>query len=101
MPKQVPNQFTEYEFTATEFFAATRFTDLQLMLIQTLAARDAKARLGMEVKPNDLQSVQEEAALKGSIGAYEYLLAIARDTEAPSQEAGEQPVEFSTDARSI
>jgi hypothetical protein len=96
MPKQVPNQFTEFEFTTAELYAATRFSDLQLMLIQTLAARDAKQRLSINIDPTNLQSLQEEAALKGSIGAYEYLLALARDTESPNQNSGEILAEIPT-----
>lgn len=94
MPKQVTNQFTEFEFTQAEMYAATRFSDLQLMLIQTLIARDARQRVNLKIDPNDLRSLQEEAGLKGSIGAYEYLIYLATETPAPSAETGNQSAEL-------
>jgi len=91
MPKQVSNQFTEFEFTQAEMYAATRFSELQLMLIQTLVARDAKQRISINIRPNDLASIQEEAALKGSINAMEYLLSLYTDITMPSaEESGKQ-----------
>lgn len=90
MPKQIANQFTEFEFTNAEMFAATRFSELQLMLLQTLIARDARTRVNLLVKPNDLSSLQEEAALKGSITAMEYLLHLATETPNPTAEESGQ-----------
>jgi len=86
MPKQITNHFTEFEFTQAEMYAATRFSELQLMLFQTLLARDAKQRIAINVRPNDLASIQEEAALKGSIGAMEYLISLYTDISMPSAE---------------
>lgn len=90
MPKPVANKFTSYEFTQAELFAATRFSDLQLMLIQTLIAKDAEQRVNMKITPNDLASLQEEAALKGSIEAMEYLLYLAAETPNPTAEESGQ-----------
>jgi uncharacterized protein YceH (UPF0502 family) len=99
MPTQISNQFTEFEFTNAEMFAATRFSELQMMLFQTLLARDARTRVNLHVRPNDLSSLQEEAALKGSISMLEYLIYLATETPNPSAEDSGQPSQLPTQER--
>lgn len=83
MPRPVATPFTKFEFTNEEFFAATRFSETQLMLIQTLLADAAIRRINLKVNPSDLSSLQEEAEVKGEIGAYQHLLNLFTDTPMP------------------
>lgn len=91
MPRPISNAFTEFEFTQTEWYAATRFSDLQLMLLQTLLARAASRRLNVNVTPDDKRSLQEEAEIKGEMSAYTDLMTMFTDTEAPAVEDENKP----------
>lgn len=84
MPSPKTTNFTAFDFSKEEFFAATRFTQMNLMLIQTLYANTAAERLGLTMdvtKPHEF--IQSEAALKGTMEAYEYLILLATETEVP------------------
>lgn len=84
MPVPVPTAFTEWEFTQKEAYAATRFSELNLMLIQSLIANAAQRRLNIKFNPmNPTLFAQEEAELQGEIGAYQHLLMLATETEVP------------------
>jgi len=84
MPKPRPTHLTAYEFTPEEYYAATRFTELNLMLFQTLAA-DAlasKVNLKIDLKEDTLMEanakyMQQEAELTGMKEAFEQLLYLA------------------------
>lgn len=91
MPTPISNAFTEFEFTKAEWYAATRFTSTQLMLFQTLLARAATRRVNMNISPDDKKSIQEEAEIKGEMGAYEGLLSMFSDAEAPEVEDENKP----------
>lgn len=80
----IPNRFTEFEFNQLEFYAATRFSELSLMLIQTLIAKAALEKVNLTIDPNDAKCIQREAELQGTLYAYEHLLFLATETEAPS-----------------
>jgi hypothetical protein len=84
MPTQIPNKFTSWEFTTEEFYGATRFTQMNLMLFQTLAADAATRLVNLKRDYKDKEgSLQEEAALKGEMETYEYLIMLFTDTEVP------------------
>lgn len=87
MPIQVPTQFTAWEFTQAELYAATRFSQLQLMLIQTLIAQAAQRKVNLKYDPSDpLSFAQQEAEATGEISAYEWLMLLHTNTEVPSVE---------------
>lgn len=91
MAKMIPSRFTEFEFTAKELFIATRFSELQLMLIQTLVAQAANKKLNLTYDSKDpLLFAQQEAEAQGEMGAYEYLLSLHTDTVAPPAEEEQQ-----------
>lgn len=95
MPTPKSNSFTEFTFTQEELFAATRFSTLQLMLIQTLASRAAQDRLEIMYDPvNPVKFAQQEAESKGEIGAYNNLLMLYNNTEAPVAAAAKAEVNF-------
>lgn len=89
MPKPRATKFTAFDFTQEEFYAATRLSQLNLMLIQNLAAEavEAKAALKIDLTSGKshqeaaVQFIQQEAELQGQIGAYEHLLMLASDTK--------------------
>lgn len=91
MPKPISNAFTEFEFTQAEWYAATRFNELQLMAFQTLLSRAASRRLNINITPGDNRSLQEEAEIKGEMGAYEQLLSFYTDVTAPEVEDENKP----------
>ena len=85
MPRQITNSFTEYELTSEELYLATRFTDLQIMLIQSLLSKTSQLKLRVRIDTTALQeSLQQEASLAGQIDAYEHLLALYTDTSNPA-----------------
>lgn len=85
MAKQIPTRFTEWEFTEKEKYIATRFSEFNLMLFQTLIAQEAAKRLNLAYDPaKPLDFLQQEAEIKGAIGAYEHLLLLATDTTVPA-----------------
>lgn len=89
MPTPITNRFSSFEFTNKELYTATRFSDLQLMLFQTLAANAAMQKVNLQYDPTSpLEFAQREAELTAEIAAYEHLLLLHTDTPAP--EAGEQ-----------
>lgn len=103
MPKPVPTRFTEYEFSQAEFYTATRFSPLNLMLIQTLLSQDAQEKNNLKVDlsiPGKTREqavdefLQREAELQGSMRAYEHLLSLFRETEAPQSEQSEQKADI-------
>lgn len=100
MPRPISNAFTEFEFTQAEWYAATRFNEMQLMLFQTMLARAATRRVNINITPDDKRSLQEEAEIKGEMGAYESMLAMYTDTEAPVPEDENKPVASTTVAQS-
>lgn len=66
-------------------YVATRFTDLQIMLLQSLLSQSAQKRLKIKIDTNNLQaSLQEEAAIAGEISTYEYLLSLYTDIPNPA-----------------
>ncbi len=88
MPRPITNTFSEFEFTTEEFYQATRFSQLSLHLIQTLLAQTAAQRLSLKVDTKDpTEWIQAEAALKGTMEAYENLLDLFATTEAPQSAA--------------
>jgi hypothetical protein len=101
MPAPLVNRFTEYEFDKLEFYAATRFTDLNKMLLQTLLAKDAVEKNQLLVDPKDPYAfIQREAELQGSIRAYEYLLWLADNTPVPEAREQKEVAEISTPSKS-
>jgi len=94
MPIPKTTKFTAFEFTPEEFYGATRFTQLNLMLIQTLAADviNDRADLIIDLKSGkswqeaQIEFLQREAALKGQGEAYEHLLLLANETQLPTTE---------------
>lgn len=74
MPVQKSNAFTEWQFSDLETFAATRFTETQLMLFQTEIAKKAQEKLNIKIVPNDLECLQAVASATGYIEAFEYLI---------------------------
>lgn len=93
MPRPKANKFTAFEFTQEELFAATRFTQLNLMLIQTLIAEamEERSELAIDLSPPgetlesaNIKFLQREAAIKGKQDALEHLLMLATQTELPS-----------------
>lgn len=85
MPTPVSNQFTEFEFTNEEIFAATRLTTLQLMFLQSLIAQSATKRLSIKHKlgEGNQEALAEEICERGTQEAYEYLFMLATTLEAP------------------
>lgn len=91
MPVPVSNRFTEFEFTNEELYGASRFTQLQLMLLQSLSAKAASNRLGLVVDPDKISSfLQAEAALKGEQDAYDYLMVLSETVEPPTPGEAQQ-----------
>lgn len=83
MPKLIPNDFSQYEFTPEEERSACTFTDLQLCYIQNQIASIAmqKATLKIDVN-NPLSFAQEDSYLTGQIEILQHLLevdSIAKD----------------------
>lgn len=91
MPIPKATSIIAFEFTPEEYYAATRFTEMNLMLIQTLAANVLEERLSLQIdlsKPlaeANAIFMQQEAALKGQQEAYNQLLMLARDTNLPGE----------------
>lgn len=83
MAHPIANRFTEFEFNQLEFYAATRFSELNLMLLQTLVAQTALEKVNLTIDPNDAKCIQREAELQGTMRAYEHLLLLATETEVP------------------
>lgn len=84
MAKQVPNRFTEWELTEKEAYVATRFTQLNLMLIQTLIAQTANRKVNLKYDAKDpIAFAQQEAEITGELEAYEHLLMLATETQVP------------------
>lgn len=99
MPVPIPTAFTEWEFTQKEAYAATRFSELNLMLIQSLAAKAAQRRLNVKFDPlNPTLFAQEEAELQGEIGAYQHLLLLATETEVPEAQYEQEKADISKPA---
>jgi hypothetical protein len=98
MPQPKVTRFTSFEFSPEELYAATRFSQMNLMLIQTLAADvlEEKTRLKIDLKSNkplaeaNIEFMQQEAALQGRIEAYEHLLML------PNETTLEQPQSYPT-----
>lgn len=92
MPIPRSTNLTAYEFTDMEFYAATRLSELNLMLLQDLIAEKSaeKARLIVELKeaPNSQEAIirfiQREAELTGEIGAYMHLVDLFANTQQPT-----------------
>lgn len=86
MPTPIYNQFTQFEFSNEELFAATRLTQLQLMLLQSLIANCADHRLAIKHRLGDgnQEALAEEICERGSQEAYEYLFMLATTLEAPA-----------------
>lgn len=91
MPVPKATSITAFEFTEDEYYAATRFSELSLMLIQTLAANVLEERLTLKIdltKPlaeANFTFMQQEAALKGQQDAFNQLLVLARETKLPGE----------------
>lgn len=96
MAKQVPTRFTEWEFTTKEAYVATRFTELNLMLIQTLIAQAAVRRTNLHYDPKEPEKfMQQEAEITGEIGAYEHLLTLFSDSVAPVADKQDEKADIS------
>ena len=89
MPLPAPSAFTKYELTEEEMKLATSLNICTLALLQNLAAAAAEKRLALAPDGAKLHEfLQQEAELKGEIGAYQYLLALAEtDAVSPNQVA--------------
>lgn len=99
MPKLIATRFTSYEFTAAELYSATRYSDLTVMLIQTLIATAALRRTNITFDPADtINFAQQEAEIKGEIGILEHLLTLMVDTLPPEVETSQQQVDVSKPA---
>lgn len=97
MPTPVVNRFTQWEFTNAELYAATRFSELQLMLIQSLAADAAVRKTNTRFDPtNPTAFAQEEAEIQGELGAYEHLISMHADLEAPEATVEQAKAEISS-----
>lgn len=92
MPIPVPTRFTKFEFSEKEYFVATRFTEMNLMLIQTMLAEAAEELTNLKIdlleETTDKESAvllfaQRQAELIGKIGAYENLILLSTDTKEP------------------
>lgn len=109
MPTPVTTSFSQWDFSQKELYAATRFSVMNLMLIQTLLAQEAQKKLNLKVDMNGGASkadaidrfIQQEAALTGGIEMLEYLLLLANETEAPSPDQEGSAVSVSKPATSI
>lgn len=94
MPTPVPTRFTKFDFTQEEFYAATRFTQVQLMLLQTLIADAAVRKTNLKFDPQDtVNFAQQEAEITGEIGAYEHLFLLATEMEMPEAQAAAELAE--------
>lgn len=99
MPKQVVTRFTAYEFTQAEVFSATRFSDLSVMLIQTLIAEAAIRRTNLHYdSANPTNFLQQEAEIAGEIGILEHLLTLMLDTPAPEKETAQEKADVAKPA---
>lgn len=95
MPTPVATRFTKWEFTNAELYAASRFSQLQLMLIQSLVADAAIRKNNLTYDPaNSVNFAQQEAEATGEISAYEYLLMLATDSQAPEASEAEAKAEI-------
>lgn len=97
--RQIPNRFHEWEFDKKEAYIATRFSQFNLALIQTLIAQAAIRRTNLNYDPtNHLNFIQQEAEIKGEIGALEHLLMLATETTAPDATEEAAPADVSKTA---
>lgn len=101
------NEMTEFEFSEMELYQATRFSELNKMLIQTLMAQEAKRKLDLKVELDKYSKeqavsvfVQQEAEIQGNIRAFGWLLWLAENTEAPQPETEAQKAEITKPASS-
>lgn len=91
MPTQLPTRFTAYEFTQAELFSATRLSNLNVMLLQTLISQAAVRRTNLRYDPEKaLEYVQQEAYIIAEIEAYEYLLSMMVDIQMPPDEEAQK-----------
>lgn len=94
MPTPVPSRFTLFEFTEDELYAASRFNSLQLMLFQSLIAKAALKKINLKFDASDpVVFAQQEAELTSEIEAYEHLLMLATEMEAPAKENADKPAD--------
>lgn len=106
MPKPVATRFTKFEFTHDELYAATRFSSLQIMLIQSLIADNAIEKNALKVDLSDGKSAEEammefaqrEAECTGAIGALEHLLMLVNETDPPTPETADSAADVSKPA---
>jgi hypothetical protein len=101
VPKTIVNKFTKFEFVDKEFFSATRFTEINLMLIQTLAATAAESLADLKLDMteegiNKEQAVilfaQRQAELIGEMKAYEHLILLFQNTTDPVEQKPAGPI---------
>lgn len=86
IPKSTP--VTAWEFTRDEFYAATRFTELNLMLFQNLKAdaveNKSTLKINFDESPSlelaNVRYMQREAELNGMIQAYDRLVELFAST---------------------
>lgn len=71
------------------------------MMFQTLLARAASKRIRVNIDPASSKSLQEEAEIKGEMGAYEHILSLFTDTDAPAVEDENKPETTPTIVTSI
>lgn len=76
MAKLLPNQFTTYEFeTEVEQLTSAILTEPNVQAIQNQLARAAMERANLDYDVNNPHAIiQQEAALKGEMNAYTFLL---------------------------
>lgn len=99
MPTPVATRFTQWEFTNAELFAASRFSQLQLMLIQSLIADAAIRKNNLTFDPqNAVNFAQQEAEATGEISAYEHLLMLATELTPPEASESEAKADISNNS---
>lgn len=71
----IPNPFSSYSMNEEELLEGATLTIGQEQFIQNQISMAAQERLSLDYDPDaPLKFLQREAELKGSIGAYQYLL---------------------------
>jgi hypothetical protein len=99
--QQVATRFTKWEFSEKEAYVASRFTQLNMMLIQSLIADEALRKTNLTFDAaNPTNFAQQEAEIVGAMRAYEHLLLLATETEAPVASEENKPADISRIATS-
>lgn len=105
MPIPRAGSLVGFDLTNEEFYAATRFSELNLILFQSLLADAAHKKLNLKIIDASDKGIREflqaEAELQGEIRTYEHLIVIARTTAVPNPQEAKETANITASKLSI